>query len=313
MYSTVLYSTVSVCSSTFFFRNLFILVWIKVYIEPPHSHSQCSLLHTNKYTPLHTCIQHIYCNTKHKTQNTKHTHTSKMPSIINICVALLALSINIAFSTAIPERRSRGDRRGPGRHNPGLTSPAAYAVPLNNGSATLPDPTNPVQAVTLGRGTQNYTCATSDSGASPKAIGAVATLFDLRALLSSPDTSPGRMVLKIFTPLALNVPRSLLEQVLPSVGTHYFNDQGVPLFDLSQSNNGHILGKKIANIQAPADSTLGQYGAVDWLALDARPGSTGLSRVYRVMTAAGTAPKTCDGMQPTFQIEYAALYYFIAA
>ena len=87
----------------------------------------------------------------------------------------------------------------------------------------------------------------------------------------------------------------------------------MPVFDLGKSNNGLIFGKKIADILAPANAVQGKNGAVDWLALDARPGSKGLSRVYRVVTAAGAAPKTCVGMKEIFEVEYAALYYFVAA
>ena len=93
---------------------------------------------------------------------------------------------------------------------------------------------------------------------------------------------------------------------------HYFDASGSATFDLSASSNGILVGTKVGDIQAPeSDSTNGSNGAVDWLALDAKAGSVGLSRGYRTETASGKPPATCDGLAATFEVEYCALYYFL--
>lgn len=48
-----------------------------------------------------------------------------------------------------------------------------------------------------------------------------------------------------------------------------------------------------------------------WLKLTARSGATGnLEEVYRVNTAGGNPPATCAGMPATFEVQYAAEYWF---
>ena len=111
----------------------------------------------------------------------------------------------------------------------------------------------------------------------------------------------------------LSLPREALDaSVIPQAGQHFFDAAGEPVFDLGKSGNGIIIGSKMADIAAPQASTKGANGAgaVDWLALGAKAGSQGLSRVYRTETASGKPPATCEGQNPTIQVEYAAQYYF---
>lgn len=66
---------------------------------------------------------------------------------------------------------------------------------------------------------------------------------------------------------------------------------------------------------APAGSSLGQngegYGSVAWLKLIAKAGTTGnLAEVYRVNTAGGNPPATCEGMAETFEVQYGSEYWF---
>lgn len=37
---------------------------------------------------------------------------------------------------------------------------------------------------------------------------------------------------------------------------------------------------------------------------------TSLQQVYRTLTAGGSAPATCEGQEPTIEVQYAAIYYF---
>lgn len=168
-------------------------------------------------------------------------------------------------------------------------------------------------AITLGRGNQNYTCADSTANSIPVSVGAVATLFDASPLLPFLPPMEGQKVLDLLPAYLVTFPYIALENSnLPVKGRHFFNTAAVPIFDLTVSNVGLLVGDKIANIGAPSGSSSGPdgTGAVDWLALGASSGSTCLAEGYRVFTAGGKAPKTCAGQAPTIEIPYAAQYWF---
>ena len=103
---------------------------------------------------------------------------------------------------------------------------------------------------------------------------------------------------------------------MQQIGMHYFDAQGTPTFDLSPE--GLLLkSKKMDSDPAPDGSCYGRDGgaAVPWLMLqdDGTGRSVGLDQVFRVETAGGSAPATCDGaVDPATGIvtrDYAALYY----
>lgn len=51
-------------------------------------------------------------------------------------------------------------------------------------------------------------------------------------------------------------------------------------------------------------------GAVAWLKLDAKSDDGQIfQEVYRVNTAGGSPPKSCEGMQEAFEVQYAAEYW----
>ena len=73
-------------------------------------------------------------------------------------------------------------------------------------------------------------------------------------------------------------------------------------------------GKKGGNAKAPSKAYKGSngLGTVDWLYLvDNGCGRTtdGLKSIYRVETAGGVAPSSCDSSTPAMQVPYAAEYY----
>ena len=177
-----------------------------------------------------------------------------------------------------------------------------YADIHNLGSASLPAPIDmTLKAVTLGRGTQNYTCAPG-STAAPVAIGAVAELLDITALV---PLFPANEVMKILNELPsylINYNFDELENSsIPACGRHYFTKAGVPTFDLGKT--GKLSGKKSADITAPGGT------AVDWLQLTAVNPST-LKAAYRVQTVKGKAPKSCKGQPAAIEVQYAAQYWF---
>lgn len=105
---------------------------------------------------------------------------------------------------------------------------------------------------------------------------------------------------------------------LSLLGHHYFTDPKSPVFNLdtANGNKGYAPVSKIDSANAPADAVKGQYGACAWLYLtksttaQVKVGQQTYSEVYRVSTASGNAPSTCQGMQSSFTVDYSALYWF---
>ena len=182
--------------------------------------------------------------------------------------------------------------------------------------------------IAVGRGTQNYTCDTANPSLPPKAAGAVATLYNVSCLASyNPYMS------SLVPAAALSVPtpqdgHTLFPAQSIASGQHYFGDLTTPIFNLhtESANYGITFNKKIANVTAPATNpgqvcNKGPDGSkpVPWLKLqtqtpngDVRPEDErgGVKEIYRVNTAGGAAPATCVGQKATFEVQYAAEYWF---
>jgi hypothetical protein len=178
----------------------------------------------------------------------------------------------------------------------------------------LPPPGSGLQLlyVLIGRGTQNYTCASNDSTTVPLAIGALASLYDAQCMAASyPD-------------LLSRVPNLALEFTKPPgssplepsglkyYGEHYFRNITTPTFDLNPPHNQstQTVAAKNASSPAPADASKGPdgvgNGAVTWLKLTSRDGSTGPAEIYRLNTAGGNAPVNCQGLNASFVVQYSA-------
>ena len=138
-------------------------------------------------------------------------------------------------------------------------------------------------------------------------------------------------LLSLAPPAALTVPSPVRSEVLFPAnivhsGNHYFVDATTPVFNLhtQNTNYGIWFAKKVANTTAPTDAAKGPDGsaAVPWLKLEVQSPPEGadtidcqggVKEIFRINTAGGSPPKTCEGMPPTFQVEYAAEYWFWAA
>ncbi|KAL8678923.1 MAG: hypothetical protein Q9224_007077 [Gallowayella concinna] len=190
-----------------------------------------------------------------------------------------------------------------------------FHVPLSNGSASLPAPTPglTLKAITLGRGTQNYTCA-AGSTAAPVAVGAKADLIDVSPFIPFLPPSQAQTIINILPSYLVSFDLAIIAKAhVPILGKHIFDASGVPVFDLRQK--GTLKAKKTANIAAPKTASKGSDGkgdgAVDWLVLGEAPGSVGLKQVYRVETAGGKAPASCGGGPARkIEVQYAAQYWF---
>ncbi|KAF2396041.1 hypothetical protein EJ06DRAFT_500937 [Trichodelitschia bisporula] len=164
-----------------------------------------------------------------------------------------------------------------------------------------------LQHVALGRGTQNYTCANSTRDAVPVAAGALATLFNVTCL-----AAPYTPLLQVLPGIALHFPVPITPSLAPVnlflSGKHYFADLTTPTFDLDAAGHewGKVGCKKANATDAPTDPKTN----VPWLKLTSksRDGCT-ISEVYRVNTAGGQPPPTCEGQKPAFEVQYAAEYW----
>jgi hypothetical protein len=163
--------------------------------------------------------------------------------------------------------------------------------------------------ICLGRGIQNYTCATATSV--PVSIGAIATLFDATKFATNNpalfNTIPAEAV---YMPLLSSFFIIKPDIFFHAIGHHFFSANGTPIFNLSFV--GDILyGRKTADIKAPATANRGPAGtgAVDWLQLQDQGGSVGVREAYRVVTAGGAAPLACTSVD-LISVQYAAEYWF---
>lgn len=215
----------------------------------------------------------------------------------------------------------------------------AYAAP------NLPDPPagSKLLHIALGFGIQNYTC--SSVGASPTANGALAMLYDVthlypgkgheslvqrawdhlpsRALathevpLNFNKTSEGRVDPRapgasLTNPFTPDAPLCLYGMTpIPFLGHHLFTSSGVPNFVLD-GGKINVLAGKLGAVDAPKNADKGPdgTGAIQWLQLGAKDGSTGGAKfVYRVATAGGNS-HGCAKAAGQDSTSYAAYYWF---
>jgi len=185
-------------------------------------------------------------------------------------------------------------------------------VPIDGATSSLPTTNSTLKFVALGRGIQNYTCTAAN--ATPVAVGAIATLFDATSIANTDEDGLNALpAAAVFEPLpAAGSSITVSGQTLPVLGNHYFDSVGTPSFVLSAVNMA-IFAAKIDSVTAPTDAANGPDGtaAVPWLYLTAKSGytSVGLTEVYRVETAGGSAFAACTEAG-TQSIQYSAEYWF---
>ena len=206
---------------------------------------------------------------------------------------------------------------------PSTCNLATASMPTMSG---LPPPSSglTVYHVAVGRGTQNYTCDPSQASSTPTAVGALATLYNTTCMSCIAPSA-----LQQLPPSALLLPtpkqNALLfpAQALAS-GHHYFTNSTTPTFNLHNGNTNYGIQFAKVNTKVPVPDAQQQPGpdgskAVPWLKLTSSNAPQGLpsdesgvKEIFRVNTAGGSAPTTCDGQPSSFQVQYAAEYWFWA-
>ncbi|KAK5111453.1 hypothetical protein LTR62_004905 [Meristemomyces frigidus] len=214
-------------------------------------------------------------------------------------------------------------KRFPGANSNAPSCDLSQAVmPIATTALLPPAPGLSLFHVAIGRGTQNYTCDTTNSTAVPVAVGAKATLFNATCIAAS---SP--QLLAQLPDIALQLPiptTSSSDAGNPAYadmsGHHYFLNPTTPFFNMDTALHSYGAGsfKKTGAAAAPASAIPGPNdqgdGAVTWLKLDARDAEGQVfQEVYRLNTAGGQPPKMCTGMPAAFEVQYAAEYWLWAA
>ena len=233
----------------------------------------------------------------------------KMARIHTVLYVLVAILLNIQQSTCLPTPDLASKISG------FLARATQKTVPPNS---TLPAPIAnlTLKYIALGLGTQNYSCPTSSADAVPTAIGALANLYDTTDAIvgmAAMAMAPVATVSRVLSTITCEADSHDSAAQLNQIGQHYFDAAGTPTFDLSPENL-LLKAKKIDASNAPGGACVGRDGgaAVPWLMLqdDGTGRSRGLGQVFRVETAGGSAPPTCEGAPVgTLTRDYAALYY----
>ncbi|KAI1371149.1 hypothetical protein F4677DRAFT_436491 [Hypoxylon crocopeplum] len=258
------------------------------------------------------------------------------------------LSVLAVSSSASPLRRRCSNDTIPTPTDtapapPAESTPVTTPVLPTTGSGTQlagPD-TATLKHILVGHGIQNYTCTAA--GATAASIGALAVVWDITPLYPASSSSSlsaadfDQLTSKVLrtTSIPLNLaadgsggadvgspfpaPADLtiegVSGAMKFLGHHFFDEAGTPTFDLSGAGDGELFkGKKDAGVSAPADADKGadpETGAVDWLRLSDKGTSTGVSLVYRVLTAGGN-PEPCTEAGQAQSIPYAAQYWVYA-
>ncbi|KAI8965203.1 hypothetical protein F5Y11DRAFT_355050 [Daldinia sp. FL1419] len=257
--------------------------------------------------------------------------------------SLVAILSALALASATPLRRRCGSRTSnstiPTPTNPAPAPPVAAlpTLPTTGSGTQLDGPGGAaLKHILVGHGIQNYTC--TGEGATATSLGALAVVWDITSLY--PGASPSSLSADDFDAFASTVLRTTdmpvnlaaagddspfpepadlkvngVSNPLKFLGHHFFDAANTPTFDLSGADDGELFkGKKDASVPAPSDADKGAdpaTGAVDWLRLSDKGTSTGVSLVYRVLTAGGN-PGPCSDAGQAQSVPYAAQYWIYA-
>ncbi|KAH0281363.1 hypothetical protein KCU91_g320, partial [Aureobasidium melanogenum] len=243
-----------------------------------------------------------------------------------ITLALLLPGFVVAAPTAEQHWSSPSFWASHSGHVPSVRCGCDYAL-CDLSKARMPQAPTPLPPpsynltlshVSIGRGTQNYTCDLSNSTAVPVATGATASLYNVSCIAANHPE-----LLSMIPGIAINLPLPSSSSAMSPInmdlaGHHYFLDPTTPFFNLDTQTHSYGIGafKKANGTSAPEGAVIGVdgsgMGAVPWLKLTEKVGVEGsqkLKEVFRVNTAGGQPPATCQGQQESILVQYAAEYW----
>ncbi|KZO96622.1 hypothetical protein CALVIDRAFT_536988 [Calocera viscosa TUFC12733] len=234
-------------------------------------------------------------------------------------VALAAVPLASALPFSVPFAASRslaarsGLATGQGQAPKCDISQANLAAELPASLSALIPPSNAsLSQVTIGFGTQNYTCT---SGKFVN-VGALAQVFDISCIQELPAISANiaaaiNEIQQLDGGIALeNWLAKMAQWSGFKLADHYFDTSiGTlsPVFNFQVSGGDFVIGKKLQDIADPFNPTVN----VDWLQLTAVAGDAAKFLV-REQTAGGQPPASCSVENETLQVPYAAKYWFFA-
>ncbi|KAF2461932.1 hypothetical protein BDY21DRAFT_359956 [Lineolata rhizophorae] len=221
-----------------------------------------------------------------------------------VALSLLAMSPLSALARALPETRIVA-RELPNMPDCKVSNARMPVAPT---PLPVPEAGLSVAQVVVGRGTQNYTCASSTSDDEPEAAGALAQLFNATCIAATyPELLSRMTVLAMDFPIPTSDDPDSPTSRMHS-GTHFFQNATTPFFTLEDAGLGHVALSKKNVTDAP-----NKEDDVKWLKLASNGAEDNAwQEVYRVNTVGGVPPKTCEGLQSTFTVQYSAEYWFWA-
>jgi len=188
---------------------------------------------------------------------------------------------------------------------------ALVADSFGETNLTVFDPPSNVSLaqVTIGLGTQNYTCTNGKY----VNVGALAQVFDISCIQNLPlislALSQGILELEgVAGNALLNFATMIAKQGGFKLADHYFdNSTGAlaPVFNFQVSGGGFAIGKKLVDLPAPVNPSVN----VDWLQLEAIKGDAAKFLV-REQTNGGQPPSSCSQEGKNLAVPYAAKYWF---
>jgi len=226
-----------------------------------------------------------------------------------LATTLLALAL-VSSALALPSEKRACD-----------ISKATIAFPP--GQTALAAPTSKPSYVSIGLGTQNYTCGSTGTYTNNVAV---AEIFDISCLYNSPSFSS--IADNVYT-FWKDLPPSITPQKFinalhdtnaPTVlGQHYYvtnpiTGQGVnPKWDFTSQGmtkgnaKAFVVAAKVAALAAPTGTQ-----DIAWVQLKSISGSLA-TEVYRVDTRGGQPPPTCTTPGQEITVKYVAKYWLFGS
>ncbi|KAK0192728.1 hypothetical protein F5146DRAFT_516675 [Armillaria mellea] len=181
---------------------------------------------------------------------------------------------------------------------------------LPQGVNLPPPPSEPPTYVTVGVGTQNYTCSEAGTYTS---VGAVAAIFDISCLYGTPSfDSIQDTVLDAWEKSDWSSSPDISDKH-SLLGEHYFITNPItgtgisPKWDFT-ATTGNPEAFVVANGTATSPAPTGSQD-VAWLFLKKLLGSLA-DEVYRTDTRAGQPPASCTPGSEPITVKYSAKYWF---